>query len=252
MTGYGMVNQNQCPIMLVHGAWHRPDCWNGVMDHIKKNKFPVIAPSLDHSGKGGHLRDVSTLLSFIRKKNLNHIVLVGHSYGGAVIADLAARIPHKVSQLVFLNAFVPVRGKSIMDDLPRFHQKVLFDLARASASGALQLPFQAWRDTFMNGAGEALTETTYRELVPEHIDRFTRVSTAEPVSGLDLIKTYIHATEDIALPPGKWGWLPRMPARLGDHRLIRIAGNHEVIFTEPDLVAETIMESVQPGLMTAG
>lgn len=238
-----MNDGKPCLVMLVHGAWHRPDCWNGVINHIKKFNIPVIAPPLDGSGMDGHLHDVNTLLSLIREKDLDHIVLTGHSYGGAIIADLAARIPQRIARLVFLNAFVPLTGKSIMDDLPRYHRKILMELARASSDGTLRLPYQAWRDTFMNGAGDALTEACYRRLVPDHIGRFTRQATAPPVSDLNIPKCYIHATEDIALPPGKWGWLPRMPARLGAHSLIRVPGNHEVIFTAPDRIAAAILES---------
>lgn len=235
-------------VMLVHGAWHRPDCWDAVTAILKKKKIPVIAPAINplhHTNKTGLSPETQTLLTLIRVNHFNHIILAGHSYGGTIIAELAGQIPQRIDHLVFLNAFVPVTGKSIMDDLPRFHRKVLHDLAKTSGDGTLRLPFAVWRDTFMNGADIGLIKTTYQQLVPERLDRFTRVSTAPPVADLKIPKIYVHAEDDIALPPGKWGWLPRMPDRLGHHRLIRIAGNHEVFFTAPGVIAGTILELVE-------
>lgn len=242
-------------VILVHGAWHRPDCWNGVISCLDNSRFHVAVPDLNpvrHADDGIRPPETQTLLDLITTNNLDHIILVGHSYGGTIIAELAGLAPHRMEHLVFLNAFVPVRNKSIMDDLPRYHKKVLTDLA--VGEGSIRLPYQAWRDTFMNGAGDKLAETTYQQLVPEPLARFTRKSQAEPVSLLDIPRTYIHSADDIALPPGKWGWVPRMPRRLGRHRLVHIDGNHEVIFTAPAIVAEEIQAAVHscPGTNRRG
>ena len=250
-----MNNGNQCTVILIHGAWHTPDCWDAVIARLKQKKFPAIAPLLHqsrHDSHTGHYPgEIQTLLKHIRENDLNQIVLIGHSHAGTIISELAGLIPQHINHLIFLNAFVPVKGKSIMDDLPRFHKKVLFDLAKASGDETILLPYTVWEDTFMNGAEPKLIKKIYRQLIPEHINRFTRPSTTIPVSDINIPKTYIHAEDDIALPQGKWGWVPRMPARLGDHQLVRIAGNHEVLFTAPDIVADAILQSLQTGKLSS-
>ena len=56
-------------------------------------------------------------------------------------------------------------------------------------------------------------------------------------------RSYINCTEDTALPPGEWGWHPRMSNRLGLYRLVQIAGGHETMFTAPERLAAAIIEA---------
>lgn len=53
----------------------------------------------------------------------------------------------------------------------------------------------------------------------------------------------LNGTEDIALPPGEWGWHPRMSRRLGLYRLVQLPGTHEVIFSDPNGLADKIIEA---------
>jgi hypothetical protein len=55
--------------------------------------------------------------------------------------------------------------------------------------------------------------------------------------------SYLLCTDDIALPPGEWGWHPRMSGRLGEFRFVEMPGSHEVIFTNPTGLAEKIIEA---------
>ena len=48
--------------------------------------------------------------------------------------------------------------------------------------------------------------------------------------------------EDIVFPSGEWGWHPRITGRLGPHRLLEMPGSHEVLFTNPDGLADKIIE----------
>jgi hypothetical protein len=59
-------------------------------------------------------------------------------------------------------------------------------------------------------------------------------------------RSYIHCTEDTALPPGEqWGWHPRMSSRLGLFRLVQIPGSHEVMFTAPARLAAAIVDAAR-------
>ncbi|MCV7167625.1 hypothetical protein [Mycobacterium stomatepiae] len=50
-------------------------------------------------------------------------------------------------------------------------------------------------------------------------------------------------TDDRTLPPGEWGWQPRVSSRLARYRLIQMPGNRQVIFTNPIGLAEKIIET---------
>jgi hypothetical protein len=60
---------------------------------------------------------------------------------------------------------------------------------------------------------------------------------------LEIPRSYLNCTEDIALPPGEWGWHPRMSSRLGLFRLVQMPGSHEVLFTNPKGLAEKLIEA---------
>lgn len=51
--------------------------------------------------------------------------------------------------------------------------------------------------------------------------------------------SYVVSTEDIALPPGEWGWTPRFPERLGV-TAVTTPGSHEACFTQPAALADAI------------
>ena len=96
-------------VVLVHGAWADSGSWNGVVARLQRAGYPVDVfptPLQSLSGDSAALRDY---LSVIK----GAIVLVGHSYGGAVITD-AATGDAKVKALVYVDAFAPKLGQDVM------------------------------------------------------------------------------------------------------------------------------------------
>ena len=58
---------------------------------------------------------IADIVNVIKWENLNDIVLVGHSYGGAIISGVAEQVPEFIGSIVFLDAFVPETGDSLAD-----------------------------------------------------------------------------------------------------------------------------------------
>jgi pimeloyl-ACP methyl ester carboxylesterase len=113
-------------IVLVHGAWHGGWCYRDTAAILKAKGHNVFSPTLSgngmykHNGNESitletHVRDVCGL---IESEELDNVVLLGHSYGGMVITAAADRIPSKIKQLIYLDAFVPEDRQSLMDLLP--------------------------------------------------------------------------------------------------------------------------------------
>jgi pimeloyl-ACP methyl ester carboxylesterase len=109
--------------VLVHGAWHGGWCWQRVNDRLTARGHRVFAPTLTGVGERSHLDspsvDLSTqirdVVNEIRWKDLENVVLVGHSYGGMVISGVAEQVAPKIASIVYLDAFVPADGQSIGD-----------------------------------------------------------------------------------------------------------------------------------------
>jgi pimeloyl-ACP methyl ester carboxylesterase len=103
-------------IVLVHGAWADASSWDGVIQRLQGDGFTVYAPPNPLRGLSGipasdpaYLHDFLTQNAALAGKP---IVLVGHSYGGAVITNAAVGDP-EVKALVFVDAFIPDQGETL-------------------------------------------------------------------------------------------------------------------------------------------
>jgi pimeloyl-ACP methyl ester carboxylesterase len=108
--------------VLVHGAWHGGWCWRDTAAALRAAGHTVFTPT--HTGVGErahqsaenitletHIRDVCGCIEW---EELNEVVLVGHSYGGMVITGVADRMADRIKALVYLDAFVPEHGDSLI------------------------------------------------------------------------------------------------------------------------------------------
>ncbi len=80
------------------------------------------------------------------------------------------------------------------------------------------IPFALWRETFMNDADLGLAIGCYDQLSPEPGQLLFERLDLKKFYALDILRSYLLATEDTALPPGEWGWHPRVTARLRLYR----------------------------------
>ena len=95
-------------IVLVHGAWADTSSWNGVIRRLQADGYTVYAPPDPLQGLP---YDSAYLADFLHSIS-GPIVLVGHSYGGAVITNAATGDP-QVKALVYVDAFAPAQGQTL-------------------------------------------------------------------------------------------------------------------------------------------
>jgi pimeloyl-ACP methyl ester carboxylesterase len=104
------------PVVLVHGAWHGAWCWAALQAALEQRGISSCAVELPGHGSSpfpltdlhGDAAAVTAALA-----DLDGAVLVGHSYGGAVITEAAAGATN-VDHLLYIAAFVPDAGESAM------------------------------------------------------------------------------------------------------------------------------------------
>ena len=117
-----MMDTDRKTFVLVHGAWHGGWCYRRTTAALRKMGHEVFTPT--HTGVGErahhadenitletHIRDVA---GCIEAEELSDIVFIGHSYGGMVITGVADRMADRIEALVYLDAFVPEDGESLM------------------------------------------------------------------------------------------------------------------------------------------
>src|SRR5258708_29565141 len=105
------MNTNAKPtIVIVHGAFADASSWNEVIERLQQQGYAVIAPP---NPLRGVLSDSVYMASFINQID-GPILLVAHSYGGAVISNAGAKARNVVG-LVFVAALVPDEGERLTD-----------------------------------------------------------------------------------------------------------------------------------------
>jgi pimeloyl-ACP methyl ester carboxylesterase len=103
----GRSSKSKPTIVLVHGAWADASNWNGVVERLQHEGYDVYAIANPLRSLAGDAAAVRGFLQTVK----GPIVLVGHSYGGAVITNAATGVPN-VEALVYVNAFAPDEGES--------------------------------------------------------------------------------------------------------------------------------------------
>ncbi|KAF3916397.1 hypothetical protein ABW21_db0207058 [Orbilia brochopaga] len=230
--------------VLVHGAWHWGHSWDGVRKHLEAAGHTVHTPTMvyeDANGKALHtIEEVGkSLLDYIEEKDLNDFVLVGHSWGGIMITHAATKLPAgKIKRIVYHNAFVPHEGEGLLDNVPPIAREFYGGLAAPHAQKLFPCPFPLFRDAFIGNADIEFAQEIYKTM------RLQPIGTWEDgVKGTEdfhsfppkIPRSYVLADADSSVP---FGLYEGQASRLGIYRYIKVAGGHEVLFTDPEGLAK--------------
>jgi pimeloyl-ACP methyl ester carboxylesterase len=97
-------------VILVHGAFADSGSWNGVAAKLRADGYTVIGAANPLRSVKGDAASVATIVQSVK----GPVVLVGHSYGGAVISA-AAYGQSNVKSLVYVAAFAPEQGETALE-----------------------------------------------------------------------------------------------------------------------------------------
>lgn len=132
--------------LVAHGAWSAGWSWKKMHPLMAAAGHRLITPTYTGLGEREHLANPSVtlethiedLLGVIKFEQLSSIVLVAHSYGGMVATAVADRVPDRIAKLVYVDAFVPTDGQSLLDLLPQGGAERMRE--RAKAGDGWRLP----------------------------------------------------------------------------------------------------------------
>jgi len=107
--------------LLVHGAWHGSWCWERLSTELRSRGHQVVAPDLPAHGNDRTPAWMTTLGLYAQRiraaagEFATPPIVVGHSMGGFAMTEAAARFPGTFAGLIYLCAFVPQPGESMLD-----------------------------------------------------------------------------------------------------------------------------------------
>ena len=112
--------------VVAHGAWSAGWAWKKMHPLMQARGHRLFTPSYTGLGERAHLAHpgldleshIADMLGVLKYEDLSGINLVGHSYGGMVATGVADRARGRVAQLIYIDAFAPQDGDSVVDLLP--------------------------------------------------------------------------------------------------------------------------------------
>jgi pimeloyl-ACP methyl ester carboxylesterase len=182
-------------IVMVHGAWSDASPFDAVGEQLRDAGYPVVNFANPLRALG---TDTSYLNSFLETRTDGPVILVGHSYGGAVIGG-AATTDADVKALVYLNAFVPEAGETILDLAAHagpVDAAALFDMAEFPGDHNVDLYLKA--EPFAGGFANGLTDDQSAEYFAKQRP-ITYAALSEPAgeqAWTTLPSWYVAGTED--------------------------------------------------------
>jgi pimeloyl-ACP methyl ester carboxylesterase len=239
-----MVGHSASPvsIVLVHGGFVDGAGWEGVYNILKKDGYNV---SIVQNPTTTLADDVAaTRLAIARTQG--PVVLVGHSYGGAVITE--AGTDPKVAGLVYVTAFAPDKGESVESLIKNSPPGAPVPPILPPVDGYLFLDKAKFRASFAADVSEAKAAFMADSQVPWGVAALSG-SISEPAWKAKP-SWYLVATEDKMIPPP----VQRQMAKRAGATVTEAAGSHAIYVSKPEAVAALIAQaakSVSPKMAAA-
>ncbi|MGY1722164.1 alpha/beta fold hydrolase [Blastococcus sp. SYSU DS0533] len=233
-------------VVLVHGAFAESASWNGVIEQLRSEGYPVVAAANPLRG----LRDDADQLRSVLDQVRGPIVLAGHSYGGSVMSVAADGHPG-VRALVYVGSFLLEEGESTGELAGKFPGNEL-----GSALDPVPVP---------DGRGGTVTDLYIRpdrfrqvfaaDVPPEVVELM--VATQRPVTSEALeekataaawrtIPSWTLVTrQDLAVPAEAQVFM----AQRAQSTAVEVDASHAVAVSRPGAVADLIAEAAR---VTAG
>jgi pimeloyl-ACP methyl ester carboxylesterase len=216
-------------IMLVHGAWADGSCWNKVILLLEAKGYKVTAAQIPLFSLENDIEVTRRLLSNLPTPT----VLVGHSYGGAVITGVATAAP-QVKALVYITAFGLDEGESLESLSKQGSPSPGSTAIEPDANGFLWINPDKFHDSFAGGATADEAAVMAAVQKPLSFAAFGGKETSPAWKALP--SWYLVCTEDKMIPPPAQEFLAkRMNATVRS-----VASSHCPFVSHPDAVADII------------
>jgi pimeloyl-ACP methyl ester carboxylesterase len=205
-------------VLLVHGAFADSSGWNGVIARLQDAGVRCIALP-------NPLRGVSYDSSYARsaiEQVEGRVLLVGHSYGGAVITNAAAGM-EKVAGLVYVAAFAPEEGESLggieSNSKDSVLSSALTELKYPDGAGGTAVELAIVAEKFHEAFGEPSAAPAWRD-----VPSWAIVPTGDRAAGSDVLT---------------------MMAERANATITMTPGSHVVMVSNPQIVTDVVMDALQ-------
>jgi len=229
----GVSNSAEITIVLVHGGFVDGSGWEGVFKILKKDGYSVAIvqnPTISLAD------DVAATKRIVHAQK-GPVILVGHSYGGAVITE-AGNDP-QVAGLVYIAAFAPDKGESVSTLIADPPPGAPVPPILPPQDGFLFLDKAKFHASFAGDVDEAKAAFMADSQVPWGVEALSGMI-SEP-AWKTKPSWYLVTTDDKMIPPPA----QRFMSQRAGSTVVEVAGSHAIYVSQPNVVAELIEKAVK-------
>ena len=228
-----------CTTVLVHGAWADGSCWSNVILPLRSKGLNVTAAPIPLTT----LTQDAAALRRVIERTAGPVVLVGHAYGGAVIAAVQ---DDRVKSLVYIAALAPDEGETVADVFYRTAPHPRAPQLAPDSYGLIWMP----EDGFANAVAHQASPD--RVAIMAAVQRPISVNCIQEKAPVPAWKTkpswFLLAEEDRMIHPSTQQFMAeRMKANIRSHQV-----DHTPMQTGPDKVVDVILEAAEANLCSTG
>ncbi|MFA6086285.1 alpha/beta fold hydrolase [Mucilaginibacter sp.] len=232
--------------VLVHGAWQAPYVWDAVKAKLINEGNNVTVVELPGHGSDNTVPSTLTLNTYRDKvfdamSRINgKVILVGHSLGGMIISAVAEQNPSKIEKLVYLAAYLPSSGQSLLALAGTDAGSALGDsvnkvpILTQNANGTLDVLHDQIVNVFIQDGSAQVQNLVLQNYRPEPAIPFTNPVTLTAANFGSVEKVYIKTLQDHVVSPALQN---RMIATAGVKTVYQLNTSHSAFLAKPDSVA---------------
>lgn len=236
---------SEAPLLLVHGSCHGAWCWRDVIPALASRG--VRAQAIDLPGHGADTTPLSevTLESYgqaiVKAARAMHdgpVPILGHSMAGYAIAAAALAAPEVVEKLIFLCAYVPQEGKSLVDLRKAGPRQPLLPAIRQSSDGiSFSFAPEYLKPLFYQDCTDADVAFAAAHLTPQAIlPQATPLALTPEYAALE--KHYIRCTQDNVIPTD---YQAHMARDFASGHVTTLPASHSPFLSMPERLADRVV-----------
>ncbi|MFF6772584.1 alpha/beta fold hydrolase [Streptomyces sp. NPDC012637] len=229
-------------IVLVHGAFADASSWSGTIRRLQHAGYPVLAPANPLRG----LADDTAYLRSVLDAVDGPVVLVGHSYGGAVISGAAVG-DSRVKALVYIAAFTPDKGESAAELAAKFPGSTLGDTVNPRSyplpggGSGTELVIERTKFHKQFAADVPTTDAAVMAVTQRPVATTALEEQAGDTAWRTIPSWALIATADKNIPPAAQQWM----ARRAGSSVTEVDASHAVAVSRPAVVTHVILAAAR-------
>ena len=238
----GATPEEKPTVVLVHGAFAESASWNGVIEQLRIDGYPVVAAANPLRGLGDDALQLRSLLDRVR----GPMVVVGHSYGGSVVSVAADGHPG-VRALVYVGSFLLEEGESTGELAGRFPGNELGSAldpvpvsdGRGGTVTDLYIQPDKFRAVFAADVAPEVAElmvATQRPITSEALAEKATAAAWRTIPSWTLV-----TRDDLAVPAEAQTFM----GQRAQSRIVEVDASHAVAVSRPGAVVDLIVEAAR-------